>query len=348
MTTMNGPPTHDAANVAFNYYGRWRAGSTAASINSGSLVEFAYTGHACELLFDVGGFTQYPAIFVQVDEGPVLKTTLSAALTSVAIHPPYNGVYDEKAPLAGGCSACHVVRWWVGAHSLYLMSAQGRQWATLDGGCRFRGVRLGAGGELLPLPRVTRQIEFLGDSITQGLRLLYNGADDDTGQQIPYANWTQVVADLLAMRPIVTGFGGQGITTAGTSGAPPAEFAFPFAFQDAPWVPAIQPEAVVIYQGTNDPVDAGVFRVGYERFLRTVRGARPAAWIFGVCPHLQGRYAEAIGKSVVALGDRRAQFLNYSDGVIARGDTSDGCHLNPGGATRLAVRLAGDLERMRS
>ena len=40
------------------------------------MVEFAYTGHCCELLFDVSGFTHYPAIFVQTDNGAIVKTTL--------------------------------------------------------------------------------------------------------------------------------------------------------------------------------------------------------------------------------------------------------------------------------
>lgn len=343
MKTKHTFPTHDAAHPALNYYGRWRAGSTAVSINSGSLVEFAYTGHRCELLFDVDGFTQFPAIFVQVDNGPVVRTILSAAQPAVTVQPPFNGRFDEQAPLAGGCSACHVVRWWVGTHSLYLMEAQGRQWATLDGGCRFRGLCLDDAAGLLPIPLVTRQIEFLGDSITQGLRLLYNGADDDTGQQMPYANWPQLVADMLAMKPVVVGFGGQGVTTPGTSGAPPADLAFPFAFQDAAWAPAIQPERVVIYQGTNDPVKPPAFQEGYERYLRLVCAGRPEAQVYAICPHLQGRYADAIRGSVAAVGESRVRFLDYSDGVISRGDTSDGCHLNPGGATRLAVRLASDL-----
>ena len=323
-------PVHHADDQAFNYYGRWQRGPTAVAINSGAFVEFACTGAGCELLFDVGGFTQYPAIHVQVDNGAITKTTLSREVASVAV----------RAALPGDC---HLVRWWVASHSLYLMPAQGRQWATLDGGCRFRGVIPEASAALVALPYGMRQIEFLGDSITQGLRLLYAGADDDTGQQVPYANWPQYVADLLDMKPVVVGFGGQGLTTPGTCGALPAGEAFPFVFHGTPWVPPVQPEIVVIYQGTNDPVDAAAYQARYVSFLRTVRGSRPAARVFAVCPHLQGRYAGAIRSSVAAMDDARIHFLDYSAGVIAAGGTSDGCHLNPGGAVRLGVRLASDI-----
>jgi lysophospholipase L1-like esterase len=43
------------------------------------------------------------------------------------------------------------------------------------------------------------------------------------------------------------------------------------------------------------------------------------------------------------MDDARIHFLDYSAGVIAAGGTSDGCHLNPGGAVRLGVRLASDI-----
>lgn len=339
-------PTHNANHDAFGYYGRWQRGQVAVSINSGALVEFAYTGHRCDLRFDVDGFTQYPAIFVQADNGPVARTTLSSEVSTVVVRAPYNGVFGGQAPSAHVCSACHLVRWWVASHSLYQTPAAGRQWTTLVGGCRFKGVTLEEAGELVPLPYGARQIEFLGDSLTQGLRLLYTGKDADTDQQVPDANWPQITADLLGMKPVVTGFGGQGLTTPGTCGAPPAGLAFLWVCAGAPWAPAVQPEVVVIYQGTNDPVAAPLFQESYAPFLRLVREAYPAARILAICPHHQGRYAGAIGDAVSRVRDPRTHFLDYSAGVIAPEDTADGCHLNPGGAVRLGVRVATDVRRL--
>ena len=334
--------THDAASPGFNYYGRWRIDRTAISINSGALVEFAYTGNSCVLLFDVKGFTHYPAVFVQVDGGPVAKTTLSHDVSVVSVTPRYNTLPKGEPPFAAVSSGRHIVRLWIATNSLYQTSAVGKQWTTLVGGCQFAGVAL-AGGELIPIPYASDQIEFLGDSITQGLRLLYTGADDDTGQQLPYANWPQYVADMLGMKPVVTGFGGQSLFNAGTSGAPPANDAFPYVYGGAPWEPRVKPRMVVIYQGTNDGVSAGEFESGYATFLTTVRTTYPDAAIMAVCPHDRTEYASAIGNAVASLEDRKIRFLDYSSGVLCPDETCDGCHLNPGGAVALATRLANDI-----
>lgn len=341
----NTGPTHPADHEAFNYYGRWRRGAVAVSINSGAMVEFAYTGHRCDLVFDVSGFTHYPAICVQVDNGTIAKSILSEAGFRVTVQPSHDGVFEGNLPAASVCSSCHWVRFWVVSHSLYNTPAAGRQWSTLAGGCRFLGAVLEDGAELIPLPYHRRQIEFLGDSLTQGLRLLYTGQDADTQQQIPYANWPQITADLLGMRPVVTGFGGQGLTTPGSCGAPAAEAAFPWVCEGMRYVPAVQPERVVIYQGTNDPVTAPEFQARYVSFLQTVRNAYPSALIFAICPHNQGRYAAAIRNAVALAADAGMRFLDYADGIISAQDTVDGCHLNPGGAARLGIRVASDMQK---
>ncbi|MFA7159383.1 MAG: GDSL-type esterase/lipase family protein [Kiritimatiellia bacterium] len=334
--------THGADNEGFNYYGRWHAAKSAVTLCSGAILEFAYCGNHCVLLFDVSGFSQYPAVFVQADNGPILKTTLAADTYAVPVIPPHNVPPAGKPPFKEVFSNCHMVRVWVAAHSLYKTSASGKQWAGLDGSCRFKGVELRGGG-LVKLPYIRNQIEFLGDSITQGRRILYTGVGDDTGQQVPYANWPQLAADLLGMKPVVTGFGGQGLASHGTCGALPAIDAFPWICGGIRWSPAVKPGIVVIYQGTNDSVPAGVFEGLYKKYLGTIRAGYPEALIFAACPHNKTGYAAAIDKAVGAAGDRKIFFLDYSSGVIAPDKTCDGCHLNPGGAVALAARFASDI-----
>lgn len=336
---MAGDVTRDASNLGFNYYGRWQRGTTAVTINSGAFVEFAYAGQECSLVFDVKGLTRFPAIFVQVDNGTVSRTALAADVSRVTVKP------DPKR-----AGQRHLVRFWVASHSLYQTPEAGKQWETQDGGCRFLGVKL-EDGDLVPLPYVKEQIEFIGDSITQGLRLLYTGKDDDngkdnadTGQQEPFVNWPQLTADRLSVKPVVTGFGGQGLSTPGTCGAPPANAAFPFVFKDVPWVPPVQPKAIVIYQGTNDGIPAPAFQNDYFSYLQSIRKAYPAALILAVCPHNVGRYASAIQSAVTKMVDSRIVFLDYFSGVIAPKETSDGCHLNRDGAVRLAARVTKDLQ----
>ena len=347
VTNHNSTLTHDAADPGFAYYGRWRRGRQAIAINSGAMVEFAYTGNSCTLVFDVAQFTHYPGILVQVDEGPVVKTLLSAEVNAIAVTPIHNTLPGGSPPFEAVASGHHLVRFWAACHSLYQTEAAGKQWATLVGGCKFLGVNLN-GGSLTVLPYSTRQIEFLGDSITQGLRLLYTksdmvGVEPDIGNQMPQLNWPQLVANMLGMKPVVTGYGGQGLSTPGTCGAPAANAAFPFVYDRIEWRPAVKPRLVVIYHGTNDGVEPSIFQNLYASYLETVRMAYPSAAIYAVCPHAISRYAAAIGNVVEKMADRAIRFLDYSTGVISGSETCDGCHLNPGGAIRLAVRLAGDL-----
>ena len=131
VLVMASDVTRNAANPGFNYYGRWQCGKTAVTINSGALVEFAYTGRQCSLIFDLKGFTRFPVIFVQADSGSVRRTTLAADVSSVTVKP------DPKTS-----GQRHRVRFWVAAHSLYQMPAAGKRWGTQEGGCRFLGVKL--------------------------------------------------------------------------------------------------------------------------------------------------------------------------------------------------------------
>ncbi len=79
-------------------------------------------------------------------------------------------------------------------------------------------------------------------------------------------------------------------------------------------------------------------------YLQTIRKAYPSALIQAVCPHNVGRYAAAIQAAVAKMADPRIAFLDYSSGVIAPKETSDGCHLNRDGAVRLAARVTKDLK----
>jgi len=246
--------------------------------------------------------TQFPDLLVQIDEGPVVRHRLSATAPVIRLCP-------ENIPqTAQGHSAYwHQVRCWT-----IISSTEPSQWTTQNGGCKFLGVRCGSPDAVLPTLPPHATIEFLGDSITASLRLLYDGHDgwDDrdpqTGivhdwlsgldHQHPVLNWPWRAARLLGLAPIVTGFGGQGLTNPGTNGVPPAGKAFPYVFAD----------------------------------------------IFAVCPHPKANFAPIIREAVTASGDR-VWFFDYSQDVITPADTTDGCHLNPSGALRLAVRLASDV-----
>jgi hypothetical protein len=350
VNTINNslPITHRADAPGFRYIGRWHPGCPAVTICSGAILEFVFPGLCCELFFDVAGMTQFPDLMIQVDDGPLTRYRLDATNTSIKLNP-------ENLPESakGYTGYWHMVRCWT-----IIASADPNQWATQNGGCKFLGVRCDSREAVLPtLPVPTATIEFLGDSITQSLRLLYTGLDGwdtrdpQTGlihewrssldHQHPVLNWPWQAARLLGMYPIVTGFGGQGLINTGTIGAPPGVKAFPYAYADTPWHPPVEPKAVVIYHGTND----GEFGHDlYLDYLKMIRAAYPNADIFAVCPHPKANLVAPISQAAKIAGDR-VHFFDYSNGVIDTPDTSDGCHLNPSGAMHLAVRLANDISR---
>jgi hypothetical protein len=66
--------------------------------------------------------------------------------------------------------------------------------------------------------------------------------------------------------------------------------------------------------------------------------------IFAVCPHNKSNYVSAIKNTVAAVDNSRIRFLDYSTGIISPEETCDSCHLNPGGAVKLAVKLSVDIQ----
>lgn len=341
--------THRADAPGFRYTGRWHRGYPSVTINTGAMLEFVFPGEYCDLFFDVAGMTQYPDLLVQIDEGPIVRHRLDAATASIRLCP------DDPPEITKSNQAfLHMVRFWT-----VISSTEPTQWTTQNGACKFLGIRCASPDAVLPaLPEVTSSIEFLGDSITASLRLLYTGHDgwDDrdpetglvrdwlTGKdhQHPVRNWTWHTARLLGLQPVVTGFGGQGLTCAGTNGAPPASEAFPFVYARVPWKPPVQPRIAVIYHGTNDRTFT---ETQYHEYLRIIRVAYPDAGIVGVCPHGRTDLVSPIRSAVQQAGDH-VWFCDYSRGVIMPADTSDGGHLNPGGAISLAVRLACDISSL--
>jgi lysophospholipase L1-like esterase len=328
-------PTHSADDAGFLMQGRWNVESRqATTINNGSSVEFGFTGKSCRLVFDVTKAKILPAIAVWVDGcGP---TRIPIEDTGVVSIPPPSGISVPP----GAKNARHAVRFLGVMDGGYLTNIN--NWQSLEGAVVFKGVILEPGESLFALPSSAPQIEFLGDSITAGLAMVRDRKFPGYGpeDQYPEGNWPEWTARWLGMRPVVTGFGGQGITHGGTGGVPSAPDAFGFVYQGKAWTPSSKPAVVVIYQGTND---SEIQTPQYQAFLSKVRTAYPDAFLFAVVPHDQGKHAAAIQEAVQELKDPRIFFLDYSQDVVSPADKADSCHLTPGGALRLATRLAGDI-----
>ncbi len=331
-------PTILASDSDFVYYGRWGTeGDERWTINNGAEVNFVYTGDSCVLCFDTSDATGFPIIAYQVDGQQWTRATLDS-LGNVTITPTYNTVPSGSPPFSSIRSSTHIVRFICNVDDGYPSPVD--NWNDQTNAVKFLGI---AADDTLVLPTCPNQIEYLGDSITAALRLLYTNADlDGPPYASPETNWTEYVAQALGLRAIVNGHGGQGISTTATDSAPIANDAFGFVYDGKAWSPTIKPCAVVVYMGTND---GSIAQADYVTYLTTIRAAYPDAIIFAIVPfQVTSTRRTNILAAIVTFADARCVSLDYSAAFTVNTDTSDSLHFNPGGAVLMTHQLASDIQ----
>ena len=328
-----------ANNAGFNYTGRWGGnGSAMETMSNGADCRFSYTGQTCGLSFNVAGVVKYPIIAYWIDGTGPARALLDST-GAVTITPAYNTAPSGTPPFATVRSNVHDVRFMANIESEYPTLYD--NYTNHRDNLKFTGVALNAGGALLTAVPCQDTIEFLGDSITGSLGLLYTASSGySSAVAAPEIGWPEKVSQFLGLRAAVNGHGGQGITTAGTDGTPIANSAFGFVYAGTAWNPAYKPRVVIVYQGTND---GSITTNQYQTYLSTIRTAYPAAWIFAVVPYQKPAHITPIQAAVTNLADGKIVYRDYSAAFTVNTDTSDGTHFNPGGAVRMAAKLAGDI-----
>lgn len=318
----------------WQYYGRWDLThqGKAITVNSGSHVTASFMGSGITAKFDPSGNskTNMPTVAIQIDDGPVVEKEISGTLE-----------------LATGLP--------VAAHSVTLfvrgMNEGDERWTPpLVSSTVFLGFAV-AGGSIVQTPRPARlKIEFLGDSITEGVNLHSMGPSGQTS-----ANWrtdgprgyAALTAVKLKAEWRQVGFGRQGLTIAGNGGVPKAQDAFNWFYSGVPrdtW----QPDMVVINQGTNDGSASGAtFAPLYSSFLGLIRTAYPDAKIVAIRPFV-GAFGTEISAQVAARkagGDAKVYYLD-TDGWTAPADFTDGLHPNQAGSVKIADKLTTALQAL--
>jgi lysophospholipase L1-like esterase len=318
----------------FQLYGRWdvtHAGK-AITVNSGSHVTSTFHGSGLSAKFDVGGndTNVMPTVAYKIDGGDWVEKEISATLE-----------------LASGLPvADHTVLLFVRG----MDEKQARWTPPLVSVTIFLGFDV-AGGALVPTPRPERmKIEFLGDSITEGVAVHDKGPAGQTG-----ANWRtdgpRGYASLTGMAMNAeyrqVGFGRQGLTVGGNGGVPKAQDALDFFYAGVPrddW----QPDLVVINQGTNDSgASSETFAPLYLGLLGKVRTAYPGARIAALRP-FGGAHAADISAQVTARKDGGDAQVFYVDttGWTAAGDFTDGVHPNVPGSVKISAKLVTALQAL--
>lgn len=317
----------------FQLYGRWDVTKPgrAVTVNSGSHVTATFHGSGVSAKFDITGNTgNRPTVSFKIDGGEWVEKEISASLelaTNLAV-------------------ADHSVALFVRGMSEF----EARWTPPLVASTTFLGFEV-AGGSIVKTPRPERmKIEFLGDSITEGVALHAKGPQDQTTP-----NWrtdgprgyAALTAMALQAEWRQVGFGRQGLTIVGNGGVPKAQDAFNWFYSGVPrddW----QPDLVVINQGTNDGGASGeTFAPLYLSFLGQVRTAYPLAKIAALRP-FGGAHGADVSAQVAARktgGDANVFYIDTA-GWTAPADFTDGVHPNVSGSVKISEKLVTALQAL--
>jgi lysophospholipase L1-like esterase len=206
------------------------------------------------------------------------------------------------------------------------------------------------GGAVQASPRPLRsKIEFLGDSITEGVSVWqsHNGQTRKCWKDDGRVAYPSQTAQMLGAEWRQVGFGYLGILKTGNGGVPKANDSFNWIYKDVPR-DAWQADMVVINEGTNDSGAAeSTFRTGYAQYLTTIRAAYPNAKLVALRP-FNGSQAAPIKAEVDArntAGDMRVYYVDTT-GWLGSSDYTDGTHPNEQGSGKAAQALVSAIRKI--
>jgi lysophospholipase L1-like esterase len=291
--------TEPASPDTMVFCGRWdlRTPGRAITVNSGSYVRVQFKGTAVTALFDTAvNKDPFPTLAWRIDDGAWQEDDLA----------PRVSLADKLTD---------------GPHSLWLMvraldEHQNRWTHPLVASVTFLGLDLSDGKLLPPLqawihPRL--KIEFLGDSITEGV-LVGGGKKGATWPWLSNAllSYSARTAIMLGADWRQVGFGATGVTHGGSGGTLAALDSFNFFYDGCPR-DAWQPDIVVINQGTNEANNPPEeYQPAYLKYLTLVRQAYPNAQIVALRP-FSGRQETNIKQAVEtfrAQGDKNVFYID--------------------------------------
>ena len=260
------------------YTGRWNVSETeAVSTANGSYAEFAFSGECAVVEFGIDHCTvPFPRVYISVDNGANIEVPIDKFIRISAD----DGDHTVRIILKGS------------------VELQNRWLHPLEAAVSVRSLE--ADG-FLPLPEDKRKvIEFLGDSITEGISIdverrfvHYGGSRDMVFWDDSTAGYAWLTAEALDMRPVIMGYGCLGTTRMGAGNIPDVTESYPFYSDGCPMEP-VNADFIVINHGTNDRgADRETFLRQYTRLLEVVRERNAESKIIALTPFC-GALAEEI------------------------------------------------------
>lgn len=319
----------DTKNKSIRFTGRWdTAGNNAVTTAPGGMIEIAYRGRAAVLKFDTGmNMHPYPHLWIQVDDGAKVETTVDRV---IRIEAPQDGYHVIKVIYKSAVEVQH--RWY----------------APLIGKLNFEGAEVyGEGAEL---PEDNRKIiEFIGDSITEGVLIDEFYHFDQTDQfnrpvqDDSTATYAYLTAEALGMKPVIMGYGAVGVTHGGCGSVPKAADAYPYNFAGSK-AKAQGSDIIVINHGANDAWGSEeAYITEYEGLLKEVRGINPKSEIV-VLSAFYGVYPDALKELVERFNKENGDNIGFIDskGWIPK----EPLHPLRDGHKTIAEKLTAELKKM--
>jgi len=326
-TIDGGPVTLETVH----FFGRWdlKREGRAITVNSGSHLTARFHGTDLHARFDVSlNRPAIPTLAWKVDDSPWQEGEVAG---DIAVAKGLTDGEHDVEILARGMD-----------------ESQSRWSAPLTASLTFLGFE-DAANKLIPTARpVRKKIEFLGDSITEGVLVQPASPGRDTWPWRTDAlhAYPATTAMTLGAEWRQVGFGGQALTGPGHGGVPPAPEAFNWIYAGVPrddW----QADIVVINQGTNDEgagATSGPFSADLKTFLDRVRAGYPVANLVVMRP-FRGSFWTELKADVQrrnAAGDAKIVLLDTT-GWLQAEDFTDGLHPNVQGSVKIATRLSAAL-----
>lgn len=249
----------DCSHESIRYTGRYAPyGDAMTATATGSTFEIAFKGDYILLYFDTSNNEEpMPHLWLQIDDESKYEVPLYKYLRVDT----KEGDHILKVIYKGG------------------KEIQPRFFHPLVGKISFKGYEAEQSGILPPDNRKT--IEFVGDSITEGVLIDVQIDPSNTGQDSrPFqddvtATYAYITAQNLGLRDLHMGYGAVGVTKSGCGEVPKAAESYPYCFEGAP-VQYDHPDYILINHGANDRGAAmECYIEEYRGLLDVIRKAHP-------------------------------------------------------------------------
>ena len=325
-----------AANNAAFLYSPLNWAVTAASaitINPGAYFRILFTGTTCNLNFNVANMcTPASQIWWRIDNGPLTQASV-ASVIPLTIPAATLGNADVPYHLLEVVvkSATETANRWNNVGS-----APGT--AVI-----FTGLTLDGGASVLATLAAPKTILCYGDSITEGVRTIGEGAANDTDRNDAATGWAYRLGALLGAEVAVVGFGGSGLSVTGSGGVPVLGSSYSLLYAGQARSFAKPPDLIVINIGTNDGSTNTVAAMqGVLNGLITACPGKPIA----VLRPFNGNQAANLQTAISGCGNPTACTYVDTTGFFNTAYGADSLNLHPSGpndVTHIAPQVAAAL-----